>query len=86
MGNKNTFSIESRVKINFSNSELCNTAYQSILPDFNTKSSHRSQISLEKKDSSLIFHIESIDITAFRASISDIINFVRIMNDITEIT
>jgi len=85
MENQKNFSIESQVVIKFSNSDLCNIAYQSFLPDFNTKSSPRSKITMEKNNSSLIFSIKSIDITAFRASINEIINYFRIIDNTFEI-
>jgi len=82
MDNQDILTIESKVVIKFSNSDLCNIAYQSFLPDFNTKSSPRSKITIDKDNSSLIFTINSIDITAFRASINEIINFGRIISEI----
>ena len=82
MENQKNFSIESQVVIKFSNPNLCNIAYQSFLPDFNTKSSPRSKIKMEKIHSSVIFNIISVDITAFRASIIEIINFGRIISEI----
>lgn len=85
MENQKIFSIESQVVIHFSNSDLCNIAYQSFLPDFNTKVSPRSKITMEKNNSSLIFNIKSIDITAFRASINEIINYFRIIDNTYEI-
>lgn len=85
MENQKIFSIESQVVIHFSNSDLCNIAYQSFLPDFNTKVSPRSKITMEKNNSSLIFNIKSIDITAFRASINEIINYFRIIDNTFEI-
>ncbi|MHA1669076.1 MAG: KEOPS complex subunit Pcc1 [Promethearchaeota archaeon] len=85
MEKEKIFSIESQVVIKFANSNLCNIAYQSFLPDFNTKTSPRSKITMEKKDSSLIFYIKSNDITAFRASISEIINLGRIFDNTIEI-
>ncbi len=86
MENQKSFSIESQVVINFSNSNICNIAYQSFLPDFNTKLSPRSKITMEKNNSSLIFDIKSIDITSFRASINEIINNFRIIEQSLEIS
>ncbi len=85
MENQKIFSIESQVIIKFSNSNLCDVAYQSFLPDFNTKKSPRSTITMEKKSNSLTFNIKSIDITAFRASINEIINNFRIFDHTLEI-
>jgi KEOPS complex subunit Pcc1 len=85
MENQKFFSIQSQVVLKFSNSNLCNIAYQSFLPDFNTKISSRSKITMDIKKSSLIFKINSVDITAFRASINEIINFGRIILDIYDI-
>ena len=85
MENQKSFSIESQVFIKFSNSNICNIAYQSFLPDFNTKTSPRSKITMDKNNSSLIFNINSNDITAFRASINEIINNFRIFDHTLEI-
>ncbi len=85
MENQKIFSIESQVVLKFSNSDLCNIAYQSFLPDFNTKVSSRSKITMDKKNSSMIFKINSVDITAFRASINEIINLGRIILEIYDI-
>ena len=85
MENHNIFSIESQIIVQFTNSNTCDIAHQSLLPDLNAKSSIRSQIKVEKEAKSLIFRIKSLDITAFRASINEIINFFRIYENILEI-
>lgn len=85
MDKKDIFTIESQVVIKCSNSNLCNIAYQSLLPDFNAKSSSRSRLTIDKKKTSLIFTVNSSDITAFRASINEIINFGRIISEIYSI-
>ncbi|NHJ23370.1 MAG: hypothetical protein EAX89_02255, partial [Candidatus Lokiarchaeota archaeon] len=54
-------------------------AYNSYLPEFNIKKSKRSKIRLERKENLLIFNVKSEDITAFRASINEIISFGKII-------
>ena len=79
MGNESLFTIKSTVEIKFSNSQLCEIAYNSYIPEFNIKKSKRSEVKLEKLNESLIFTIESEDITAFRAAINEIVSFGKIV-------
>jgi tRNA threonylcarbamoyladenosine modification (KEOPS) complex Pcc1 subunit len=85
MNNQNFYSIKSLIEINFKNSELCEISYNSFLPEFNNRRSLRSKIMIEKKEKSLTFQIESNDITAFRASVNDIINFGKIIDNTVRI-
>lgn len=79
MGNKSLFTIKSTVEIKFKNSQLCAIAYNSYIPEFNIKKSKRSEVKLEKFNESLLFIIESEDITAFRAVINEIVSFGKII-------
>jgi len=75
------FSIKSTVELIFKDLNTCTFAYNSFLPELKKSRSHRSRILLEKKSNTLIFTIESADITAFRASVSDIISFGKIIDN-----
>ena len=55
------FSIKSSIVLIFKNSELCSYCYNSFYPELNSIESNRSSISMEKKDNSLTFTIESND-------------------------
>lgn len=81
MSNNNYYTIKSTVEFNFKNSHLCEISYNSFLPELDERKSRRSKITMEKKDSSLIFKIESRDITAFRATINEIIGFGKIITN-----
>jgi len=81
MSDNNYYTIKSTVEFNFKNSRLCEISYNSFLPELEVKKSKRSKISMEKKDSSLIFKIESKDITAFRATINEIVGFGKIIDN-----
>ena len=84
--NKNSLlNIKSRLEFVFSTPELCNYSYNSILPEFEIQKSKRSTISLKKEENSLIFLIESKDITAFRATINEFISFGRIFEGVLNI-
>ena len=84
--NKNSLlNIKSRLEFQFSTPELCNYSYNSILPEFEIQKSKRSTISLKKEENSLIFLIESKDITAFRATINEFISFGRIFEGVLNI-
>lgn len=85
MNSDNFYKIKSTLEIQFKNSNLCDIAYNSFLPEFKSQKSKRSKISLVKEENSLIFHIESNDITAFRASINEIISFGRIIDGVLKI-
>jgi tRNA threonylcarbamoyladenosine modification (KEOPS) complex Pcc1 subunit len=80
------FSIKSIIELNFKDSKIRDNAYNSYLPEFNKLKTKRSHISIEKKENSLIFQIESQDITAFRATVSDIIALGKIIENTIELT
>ncbi|MFW9936349.1 MAG: KEOPS complex subunit Pcc1 [Candidatus Thorarchaeota archaeon] len=86
MNNQNFYNIKSVIELNFKNSELCEISYNSFLPEFSNRRSLRSKIVIEKKEKSLTFQIESNDITAFRASVNEIINFGKIIDNTVRIT
>jgi len=81
MSKDNFFTIKSTIEFNFKDSNLCEIAYNSFLPELNAKKSKRSTIIMEKKDNTLFFKIESTDITAFRASTNEIIGFGKIIEN-----
>ena len=84
--NSNTlYKIKSTLELQFENANLCNISYNSFLPEFNIQKSKRSTISLLKEEKSLVFQIESNDITAFRASINEIISFGRTIDGVLKI-
>ena len=86
MNQNNIFRIKAIIELKFTNSETCDISYNSFLPELNKQKSKRSQIRLEKKNDSLIFYVESTDITAFRASINDVIGFGKVIEGVLEIT
>ena len=85
MKNNNFYKIKSTLELQFENSNLCDISYNSYLPEFNIQKSKRSTISLLKEEKSLVFMIESNDITAFRASINEIISFGRVIEGVFKI-
>jgi len=86
MNKNNSLTIKSTVEFQFKTLDLCNYSYNSFLPEFNkVQKSKRSTISLKKEENSLIFLIESKDITAFRATINEIISFGRIFEGVLNI-
>ncbi len=85
MNKNNLLIIKSTLEFQFKTPELCNYSYNSILPEFKVQKSKRSTVSLKKEEKSLIFLIESRDITAFRASINEIISFGRIFEGVLNI-
>lgn len=80
------FSIQSTIKLLFKNSDLCAFCHNAFSPELNSIESKRSKILMEKKDKSLIFTIESKDITAFRASVDEIISFGKVIDNTIHIS
>ena len=82
MNPNSNFSIKSTIELRFKSSQLRNISYTSFLPDLKKLQTKRSNISIEKTNNdSIYFNIESKDITAFRASINEIISFGKIVEN-----
>lgn len=86
MKKNNYYKIQCIIEFNFNDSHLCNISYNSFLPELDIKRSQRSKIIMEKQNIKLIFKIESTDITAFRASVNDVIAFGKIIDNTLKIT
>ncbi|MFX0042652.1 MAG: KEOPS complex subunit Pcc1 [Candidatus Hodarchaeota archaeon] len=83
----NYFIIKATIEIKFKNPQLRDISYNSFLPEFTKLQTKRSVVLMEKKnDNSLSFQIESQDITAFRATINEIISFGKIIDNTLKIT
>jgi len=80
MRQNNSFSIKSTIELQFNITQVRDISYNSFLPEFNKLQTKRSEVFMEKKnDCSIIFKINSNDITAFRASINEIISFGKVI-------
>lgn len=80
--NTSNFSIQSKITFLFNDSRYREIAYNSYLPEFQKLQTKRSKISMKKKnDHALLFFVRSKDITAFRASINDIISLGKIVEN-----
>ncbi len=86
MSQDTPFSIKSTLILDFKDTKVCEFAYNSFLPEFDRLKAKRSQIIMDQKENSLIFEIQSQDITAFRATISDIIALGKIVENTIELT
>ncbi len=87
MSQNQTFSIKSWIELKFSDSETRDISFNSFIPELKKLQTNRSKVLVEKKNSNfLIFKIESNDITAFRASINEIISFGKIIDNTVRIT
>ena len=86
MNQTQRFSIKANVELKFTNSYTRDISYESFLPEFAKLQTKRSKVKMDKKDKSLIFFLESTDITAFRASINDIIGLGKVIEGVLEIT
>ncbi len=77
-------SITTSVQFTFDDSRLRDYSYHSYLPELKTFRTDRSSVKMSKKgDSNLEFIIESKDITAFRASMNDIISLGKVIEGIS---
>ncbi len=82
MNQGNFFSIKSSIELKFNGAPTRDIAYNSFLPGQERLNTKRSQVEMVKKEEeSLLFQVESTDITAFRASVSDIIGFGKIIEN-----
>ncbi len=81
MSQNNYYSIRSTIELMFTNSKIRDISYDSFLPELKNTRTKRSKTDMEKKNNSLIFYIESTDITAFRGGISDIIALGKIIEN-----
>ncbi|MHA1150242.1 MAG: KEOPS complex subunit Pcc1 [Promethearchaeota archaeon] len=86
MSKENIFSVKSIIELKFNNRNLRDFAYNSFLPELNKSKSWRSTITMEKADLTLVFSIESTDITAYRAAINDIISLGKIIESTLKLT
>ncbi|MFX0072764.1 MAG: KEOPS complex subunit Pcc1 [Candidatus Hermodarchaeota archaeon] len=80
MNSSNYYTIQSEIRFNFIDPNYRDFSFNSFLPDLKKGTSKRSKIIMNKDSNSLIFTIKSSDITAFRASVNDIINFGKIID------
>ena len=86
MSKNNCFSINSTIEFNFESSRIRDVSYESFLPEFKKLQTKRSQISIKKRNKNIIvFEIKSNDITAYRASINEIISFGKVIANSLEI-
>jgi tRNA threonylcarbamoyladenosine modification (KEOPS) complex Pcc1 subunit len=84
---KSILTIESTIELNFENSHLRDISYNSFIPEINKLQTKRSKIEVEKKNQQqLVFQIESNDITAFRASMNEIISFGKIIENTIQLS
>ncbi|MBY8981661.1 MAG: hypothetical protein KGD57_01820 [Candidatus Lokiarchaeota archaeon] len=75
--------IKSSIEIYFKNSQIRDISFNTFLPENRNLKSKRSKLKMEKEGkNNLRFFIESKDITAFRASINEIITFGKIFENV----
>ncbi|MCK4686956.1 MAG: hypothetical protein KAT66_02405 [Candidatus Lokiarchaeota archaeon] len=87
MNPTNYFTIKATIEIIFKNPQLRDISYNSFSPEFKRLQTKRSVVLMEKKsNNSLSFQIESQDITAFRATLNEIISFGKIIDNTLKIT
>ncbi len=87
MNQKNSFSIKSTIEFKFEDPQVRDISYNSFMPEFKRLQTKRSRVFIEKRDNNfLIFRIESNDITAFRASMNEIISLGKIVDNTLRLT
>jgi len=86
MNQTTLFTIESTIELLFENSHLRDISYNSFIPEIKKLQTKRSKILVEKKNQhQLVFQIESNDITAFRASMNEIVSFGKIIENTVQL-
>lgn len=79
--NKN-LKVESTVKLKFNDSYTRDISYNSFIPEIKNLQTNRSKIMIEKENKqTIIFKIKTNDITAFRATMNEIISFGKIIDE-----
>ena len=87
MNQDNIFSIGSIIELKFNDPQTRDISYNSFIPEIEKLQTKRSKLEIEKRNRNiLLFKIESNDITAFRASINEIISFGKIIDNTVRIT
>ena len=87
MNQNNIFSIGSIIELKFNDPQTRDISYNSFIPEIEKLQTKRSKLEIEKRNRNiLLFKIESNDITAFRASINEIISFGKIIDNTVRIT
>jgi len=87
MNPTNYFTIKATIEIIFKTPQLRDISYNSFSPEFKRLQTKRSIVLMEKNsNNSLSFQIESQDITAFRATLNEIISFGKIIDNTLKIT
>lgn len=81
MNQENYYTIKSQIELKFKSIYNRDISYNSFLPELNKIKSKRTKLKIEKLDDKIIFFIESADITAFRATINDIISYGKIIEN-----
>ena len=81
------FSIKSTVELKFNDFHTRDISYNSFIPEIEKLQTKRSKVMIEKKNSTIIlFKVESSDITAFRASMNEIISFGKVIDNTLKLT
>ncbi len=87
MNQSKIFSIESCIEFKFNNSDTRDISYNSFIPEIKKLQTNRSKVMIDKRNPNfLVFMIKSNDITAFRASVNEIISFGKIIDNTIRIT
>ncbi|MFW9941368.1 MAG: KEOPS complex subunit Pcc1 [Candidatus Thorarchaeota archaeon] len=86
MNKNNFYTIDSIIELKFTDSQIRDISYNSFYPEIKKLQKNRSKVLVEKQnDCKLIFKVESSDITAFRASMNEIISLGKIIDSTLEI-
>lgn len=84
MSSHNFYSISSTIQFNFESTPLRDYSYKAYQPELDIFETDRSNVVMNKKGSHILeFRIESKDITAFRATINDVVSFGKILEGVS---
>jgi tRNA threonylcarbamoyladenosine modification (KEOPS) complex Pcc1 subunit len=84
MAEKNSYSIESKIRFKFDNSHTRDFSFNAYSPELDMFKSDRTNVIMSKKGSRILeFKIKSKDITAFRASMNDIVGLGKVIEGVS---
>lgn len=78
--------INSEIEIEFDNKKQAKIIYNAVSLEFKTSPDYRSNLNLKLKDNKIIITINAEDATSFRASINSAIKWIKLSQEINELS
>ena len=78
--NLEAWKISDTLKINMNSEENAIIFLKSFIPEIKTMPKKRSNFKIEQQGTNILFHINALDITAYRATINSILQFSNVVD------